>query len=463
MRQADPDVRSQPRDDPDHHTPDPPTDHARPGKRQAGRPQDRIGELLGEWQRTELRIARGFAECRGLTTEQLEDIYQDTALALLARPYATEEHLRNALRHGIKHRALNMHRDTRRRSQILAEHAPSIQRVAESRESQSGPEDAALADQDRLIVREFLTELDELEQRVFWLIADGMRYRAIASALEIPVNEARNASRSCERKRQRFQLLYDTGRLCGFRSASIRALQDGELTTDELAARAFAHLAACASCRAEHKTNANRLGRTFHGQVTAFLPLPTLLGRLARVRATVHVAGRVRERSAPLIWTGGAGAKLTASAVTVAVIAGGGIGVTRALEHHATHTRRQTQAERPMSRTEVLVTKPLAPLRDTAAQHTPHHGKASRPRSTAPVAASRYQAVSRPGPAGQGAAEHEFGPESASSMPESPKQMAGHSGEEAAEREFRVPHPDARLGGLVSYRSPSDGGPSGVT
>jgi DNA-directed RNA polymerase specialized sigma24 family protein len=82
---------------------------------------------------------------------------------LLSRPYGTEEHLRNALRHGIKHRALNVHRDTRRRAQILAEHAPSTRRIAESRESQTGPEDTMLAEQDRLIVKEFLTELDKLE------------------------------------------------------------------------------------------------------------------------------------------------------------------------------------------------------------------------------------------------------------------------------------------------------------
>jgi hypothetical protein len=74
----------------------------------------------------EPRIARAFAECRGLTTEQLEDLYQETAVAMLRRPYGSEEHLRNALRHGIKHRALNMHRDTRRRAQILAQSAPSM-------------------------------------------------------------------------------------------------------------------------------------------------------------------------------------------------------------------------------------------------------------------------------------------------------------------------------------------------
>jgi hypothetical protein len=48
-----------------------------------------------------------------------------------------------------------------------------MQRAAESRFSDTGPEDAVLSDQDRLIITEFLTELDALEQRVFWLTAEG--------------------------------------------------------------------------------------------------------------------------------------------------------------------------------------------------------------------------------------------------------------------------------------------------
>jgi RNA polymerase sigma factor (sigma-70 family) len=204
MRQADTDVRQQNSDETRHDTSTRSGRGSSPPRLRAGRSPDWIGELLGEWQRTELRIARGLAECRGLGTEQLEDLYQETALALLSRPYGSEEHLRNALRHGIKHRTLNLHRDTRRRSQILAQSAPSMQRIAESRESHAGPEEAALVDQDRLIVKEFLTELDEVEQRVFWLIADGMRYRAIAPILRIPstrratpparVSESANAS-----------------------------------------------------------------------------------------------------------------------------------------------------------------------------------------------------------------------------------------------------------------------------
>ena len=62
-----------------------------------------------------------------------------------------------------------------------------------------------------------------------------MQYRAIAPVLGIPVNEARNTARACERKRERFQLLYDTGRLCGYRAQTIQALQNGE--SDERGAR----------------------------------------------------------------------------------------------------------------------------------------------------------------------------------------------------------------------------------
>jgi RNA polymerase sigma factor (sigma-70 family) len=404
--------------------------------------------LLGNWQASELRIARGFAECRGLTAEQLEDIYQDTTLALLPRPYASEEHLRNALRHGIKHRALNVHRDTRRRSQILAEHAPSIQRVAESRESQAGPEEAALADQDRLIVKEFLAELDEVEQRVFWLIADGMRYRAISSALGIPVNEARNASRSCERKRERFQLLYDTGRLCGYRAATIQALDAGELTSDELARRAFAHLDACASCRAEHKTTAKRLGRTFHGELAALLPLPALLGRLAWsprswLPASPHLGSGARGRPLALLGAGGGGAKITAGVATVAVIAGGTIGATDVLEQHTRRTHRHAAAPALTTRTEARVAKPLVSGPGTRVQRAAPHRRRPRSHISVYVAASRDQTTTPRDLASGTAAEREFSPESASGASASTYQTAGHraaAGHKGAELEFGIAH-----------------------
>ncbi len=322
-----------------------------PDKRRAFGPE-RIGQILGEWQAPELRVARGYAECRGLSTEQLEDIYQETALALYSRPYQSEEHLRNALRTGLKHRALRLHRDERTRRRILIRSAPGLRLMAHAIEGQRAPEPAALAKEDRLIASEFMTELTEEEQRVFAWIADGLQYRAIASVLEMSVNEARNLTRSCAHKRERFQLLYDAGRLCGYRAQTIQALQDGEATSEELAERAFAHLDSCAHCRAEHKTNANRLRRSFRDQAAALLPVPALVGHLGwltrfglRARTLQHrlVAdglplgqGGVRERAAALLTGTGVAAKVATGVATVAVIAGGAV-ATHVLNHAPAH------------------------------------------------------------------------------------------------------------------------------
>lgn len=324
-----------------------------PGTRNGSLSRERVGHALGEWQAGELRLARSFAECRGLAHEQLEDLYQETTIVLLGRPFHSEEHLRHALRWGIKHRALHLHRDERRRGEILAQRTPEMRLAAQSRGHEQTPEQAALLDGDRLIVSEFLAELSELERRVFWLLAEGLRYRAIAPVLKVSVNDARKASRSCERKRERFQLLYDTGRLCGYRSQTILAMQAGASVTGELAQRAYAHLQGCASCRAEHKTNARRLARSFQGQAAALAPISLLAGRLSwlarlELRARSAAArvlpqlpapgtGAVRERAVALLASGGATAKLAAGVATVAVIAGGTIGATHALEH--SHSR----------------------------------------------------------------------------------------------------------------------------
>lgn len=312
---------------------------------------DTVGVALGAWQAAELRLARSFGECRGLSVEQLEDLYQDTAVVLLGRTFHNEDHLRNALRWGIKHRALHMHRDRRRREEILIEHAPDIQLAAERRQHAHAPEDAAVLDGDRIIVSEFLTELDALERRIFWLTAEGLRYRSIAPILEVSVNEARKAARSCERKRERFQILYDSGRLCGYRAQTITAIKHGQQVSAELAQRAYTHVHGCAACRAQHNTNALKLKAAFMAHAAALAPLPLLTGRLpfiARLglrarnlaaRLVPHTiqtpgGGVLRERAVTLLATGGAAGKLAAGAAAVAVIAGGTIGATRALQHH---------------------------------------------------------------------------------------------------------------------------------
>jgi DNA-directed RNA polymerase specialized sigma24 family protein len=363
-----------------------------------------VGEVLGQWQRPELRIARGFGECKGLTAQELEDIYQDTVEVLLARRYASELHLRNALRAGIKHRALHFHSNEGRRSEILREGIATFD-VSE-RTGQDSTERAALIREDRLVVAEFLTELSPVEQRVFWLMAEGMKYRLIAKVLSIETNAARNAARSCERKREHFQLLYDTGRLCGYRAATIHALQAGESTSEELASRAFAHLESCASCRAEHQTNARRLRRRFQGQAAILLPVPAFLhqlGWLARLDAKARMLqhrlapdglpmgpGGVRERAAALVAGAGAATKLAAGVATVAVIASGTIGATHVLDHKPAPHRHQAAArpavtESPRSAASQLTAIPPV-LRAT---FQPHRG-------AAPARRHRSQAHRRP-------------------------------------------------------------------
>lgn len=170
---------------------------------------ERVGEVLGSWQPVEVRLAQSFAECRGLSREQVEDLYQETVIALLSRPYASEAHLRNGLRQGIRHRALNVHRDTRRRGQIIAAHAPAMHRVAEAAALGSSPESMVMRGEDRDLVLGFLEELDGFERQVFELTAEGLRYRAIARRLGVDVNEARRAARSLERKRVLYRMRHD--------------------------------------------------------------------------------------------------------------------------------------------------------------------------------------------------------------------------------------------------------------
>jgi RNA polymerase sigma factor (sigma-70 family) len=360
---------------------------------------ERVGQTLGEWQTAELRIARGFAECRGLSTEQLEDIYQETALALYNRPYTSEEHLRNALRTGIKQRALRLHRDERRRIQILARNAPTLRVMAEAREGQGAPESAALAHEDRLIATEFLTELTGLERRVFGWLVEGLQYRAIASVLGIPENEARNTARACDRKRERFQLLYDTGRLCGYRAQTIQALQHGQSTSEELAERAFAHLEGCARCRLEHKTNAQRLRRSFRDQAAALLP-PVLIGHLdwlgrlsVRARLLLHRLGieptssgqgGVRERAVAVLAGSGVSAKVAVGVLTVGALAGGAV-ATHVLGQAPSIHRSPAASTLAVASPVALMPPPLSaplskPLRRTSGHRSVHTAKRARHR-----------------------------------------------------------------------------------
>ncbi len=282
--------------------------------------RSRVGEALGEWQAAEVAGAWRYPQCRGLSRAQLEDLYQETVLALLNRPFASEEHLRNALRVGLRNRALHVHRDERRRGEILSAHAPEAHRSALRRSEIEQPEQAALAREDGLIVLEFASGLTELEQQVYALEAEGLRYRAIAPILGVGTNQARKASRELAEKYARFQLLHDTGRLCGYRAPTIRALLAGEETSASSSPEAPSRT--CAPARSAAPST-GRMPRACDAASRSgpprYLPLPALLGHdrahglWLRARLLLH---RLAASGAP---TGGGGARERA----LALMAGG--------------------------------------------------------------------------------------------------------------------------------------------
>lgn len=383
------------------------------GHRAAEGSPEWVAELLGRWQAREVRIAQGFPECRGLALEEIEDLYQDTLLRLLERPYENEEHLRNALRQALRRRALNLHRDRRRRAERLAQCAPGIYALAEAGAAAQAPEAAALLAEDRAIAAEFMAELDPLEQLVFRRLVDGMRYRAIAVAEGIDPKLARNTASAIERKRERFQLLYDSGRLCGYRARTITALQHDEETSTELAERALAHLESCAQCRAQHRTNARLLRARFERQAAALLPLPALAGRAgwlsradARLRMLVHRflpewgalggGGSVREQAVAIIAGGGVATKIAAGVAAVTVATSSAIGA----HLLAGGARRHVDVDaRVVVARHRVAPAPISPpplMAERAAQRTQLH---TFVRSSSRVTASRARVASASAPA----------------------------------------------------------------
>ena len=362
---------------------------------------DEIAAILRDCRRREMRIARGFMECRGLSRQQLEELYQETSIELLCRDYYGDGHVRRALRAGIKGRARNLRRDERRREEIYAQSAPSIHAAGQERGARETPEQLVLARQDRLLVAEFLAELSEFEREVFWHTVEGLKYNRIATLLGAEANKVRSAVASCERKRELFQKLHDSGRLCGYRAATIKALLEGQAATRELVAQAVVHVEGCAHCRAEHKTNAQRLRRAFEQQAAALIP-PTLTGHLGLLSRTgshsrtlaqrlrpdwLQVGqGGVRERAVALLAGGGASAKLTAGIVTAAVIAGASVTATHALHHQRHqqphHHRFVTATARPARATRLAdLAQPTPPPTIPVVSRVQHEDTAKRHRA----------------------------------------------------------------------------------
>lgn len=162
----------------------------------AGLSEEQVHEVLCRTRAHELRLARGFKECRDMAPEQIEDLYQDTILALLRRPHRNAEHVLCALRIGIKQRANKAHRDERRRLEILRENAAGIERVAQAKQDDDGPERRALISEQRQAALLVLEQMGGLERRVFVAyVVYGLGYAAIAELYGLSAGDVRQAVR----------------------------------------------------------------------------------------------------------------------------------------------------------------------------------------------------------------------------------------------------------------------------
>jgi hypothetical protein len=319
-------------------------------RRRSGLDVSRVAQLLDAWRTGELE--RSTREWRTLSYAELEDLYSETTILLLARRYRNEGQLRHALRKGMQYRALTAYNTALRHREIIAESGQGMSALLAARSAEETPEKLALARQDELLLNELVRELTPFQRQVFEHASHGEKYKKIATTLGVPTAQARSATRACQSKGKTFLRLYESGRLCGYRTETIKAIQQGQSTSEQLAELAIAHLESCPQCRAEHRTNGARLRSRFNEQATALMP-PALIVRWSlftqgsRGRALTRflpdtTAGRevLRERAGTLI-AGGVGAKLAVTALLSVAVVAGGIGAIHVLEHHP-----QAHAER---------------------------------------------------------------------------------------------------------------------
>jgi DNA-directed RNA polymerase specialized sigma24 family protein len=317
-----------------------------------------VWELLGQWREQELALARGYRQCARLSKEQLEDLYHDVALRLHQQRFTSEAYLRHIAWLQLCRLGRDAYRDESTHHRIWRAHAPGIHRLLQARVLEDTPENRVLADEDHQMAREFMRELSIKEREAFCCaLTHDAGYENVALHLNKPIPEVRRLLLGVERKRERFAIIYQAGRLCGYRSQTIKLLKEGRSTSRELLERATVHLERCPACRAEHDTNSERLHATFERQVAAaILPLPAI-GLLARTSWLLHEllggVGRAPRhlvshgRLAALYGGEGTTTKL-ARLATVAALAGGGTIATHTItsalsnprpHHHAAHLR----------------------------------------------------------------------------------------------------------------------------
>src|SRR3954470_4698043 len=230
-------------------------------------PED-VAELLARWRPTVLRDMARRQLWRGGGAAECEDQFQDVALVLWSRQFASEEHLRRALWTGLGFRARDFWKSARRRELPVGEFFENV--VGDA--STDGVEDAAVTAADTRCVNDCLSELDPRERAVYRLVkGDELSRRRVAKLLGLGESDVLRALYSAQRKIDQVVVLLVAGRLCGRRQPAIKSLARAD-ADDSALEQARAHLSHCPACLLEFRAQRAALGE----RVASVLPIPAI-------------------------------------------------------------------------------------------------------------------------------------------------------------------------------------------
>src|SRR4051812_775607 len=229
---------------------------------------DEVAALLERWRPTVLREMERRQLWRGASAAACEDQFQDVALVLWSRQFASPEHPRRALWTGLGFRARDFWKSARRRELPVGEFFEDV--VGDS--STEGVEDAAVIAADARCVDDCLSELDRRERAVYRLVkGDDLSRRRVAKRLGLGESDVLRALYSAQRKIDQVVVLLVAGRLCGRRQPAIKSLARAD-ADDSALEQARAHLSHCPDCLLEFRAQRAALGE----RVASVLPIPAV-------------------------------------------------------------------------------------------------------------------------------------------------------------------------------------------
>src|SRR3954447_18853810 len=229
---------------------------------------DYVAALLERWRPTVLREMARRQLWRGASADECEDQFQDVALVLWSRQFASKEHLRRALWTGLGFRARDFWKSARRRELPVGEFFEDV--VGD--ESTERVEDAAVTAADARCVDDCLSELDPRERAVYRLVmGDELSRRRVAKRLGLGESDVLRALYSAQRKIDQVVVLLVAGRLCGRRQPAIESLARDD-ADDSALAQARAHLSHCPDCLLEFRAQRAALGE----RGASVLPIPAV-------------------------------------------------------------------------------------------------------------------------------------------------------------------------------------------